>query len=340
MKEPKTRVLVVDDYAPWCHFVTSTLGEHPGFVIVGEASDGLAAVSKAQELQPDLVLLDIGLPKLNGIEAARQIRELASSSKILFITENQSWVIAEEALRTGARGYFVKSDAARDLLPAIRAVLQGKQFVSSRFAGRQISNAADGHDGNSTHKATVTPSHNQILRRHDVCLYSDHRSLIDNLTQFIGAALNAGSGAIVVANEAHRNQLVRSLEAKGINMQATTNQGRYVAVDAAETVAAYMDNGLPDRARFLKAFGDLIHTVAQAARQKHHRIAVFGEGVDILWAQGNREAAIQVEKWGNDLIKSYDLDILCAYSLGGVQGGIESPAFQPICAEHSAAHSF
>jgi len=103
--------------------------------IICEVSDGLEAVQKAEELQPDLVLLDIGLPNLNGIEAARRIRELSPKSRILFVSEDRSWDIAGEALRTGANGYVVKSDAASELLPAVEAVLQGKQFVSSGLIG-------------------------------------------------------------------------------------------------------------------------------------------------------------------------------------------------------------
>src|SRR5262249_18491126 len=114
MKAPKARVLVVDDYEPWRCFVTSTLNKHPDFLIVGEVADGLAAVQKARELHTDLILLDIGLPVLNGVEAARQIRELAPNSKILFVSEHRSLHIAKEALRIGGLGYVVKSDAVRE----------------------------------------------------------------------------------------------------------------------------------------------------------------------------------------------------------------------------------
>ena len=125
-----TSVLVVDDFQPWHRFISTTLQKQPELQVVGQAFDGLQAVQQAQQLQPDLILLDIGLPKLNGIEAARRIREVSADSKILFVSENRSWDIAEEALRTGALGYVVKSDAASELLPAIQAVLQGQQFVS------------------------------------------------------------------------------------------------------------------------------------------------------------------------------------------------------------------
>jgi DNA-binding NarL/FixJ family response regulator len=95
-----------------------------------EISDGLEAVEKAQELQPDLILLDIGLPSLNGIEAARQIRIVAPNSKILFLTENHDPDIAAEVLDAGARGFVVKIDAENELLTAVQAIMAGKRFVS------------------------------------------------------------------------------------------------------------------------------------------------------------------------------------------------------------------
>ena len=129
------RVLVVEDFEPWRRFISSTLQKQPELEISGQISDGLEAVRQAQELQPGLILLDIGLPTMNGIEAARRIREVSPASKILFASETRSPEIAEEALNTGAGGYVLKSDAASDLLPAIKAVLQGKRFVSASLAG-------------------------------------------------------------------------------------------------------------------------------------------------------------------------------------------------------------
>jgi DNA-binding NarL/FixJ family response regulator len=142
------RILVVDDFGPWRHFVSTTLGNHPELQVVGEASDGLEAVQKAEELQPDLILLDIGLPLLNGIEAARRIREVSSASKILFVSEDRSLDIAEGALSTGAGGYLVKSNAARELLPAIKAVLNGTRFISASLAGHEyLTRYAVGSEG-------------------------------------------------------------------------------------------------------------------------------------------------------------------------------------------------
>ncbi len=121
---------MVDDFEPWRRYVSSTLRKEPGWQVVGEASDGLEAFQKAVELEPDLILLDIGLPTLNGIEAARRIREIVPEAKIIFLSEESSPVTVQEAMSLGARGYVVKTVAAVDLVTAVETVLSGMKFVS------------------------------------------------------------------------------------------------------------------------------------------------------------------------------------------------------------------
>ena len=128
------RVLVVEDYEPFRRFVRSTLAERPGLQIVCEVSDGLEAVLKAEELKPDLILLDIGLPTLNGMEAARRIAKLIPESKIVFVSQESSPEVVREALNLGAWGYVVKVKAGTDLLAAVDAVFQGKRFFSATSA--------------------------------------------------------------------------------------------------------------------------------------------------------------------------------------------------------------
>jgi DNA-binding NarL/FixJ family response regulator len=127
------RVLVADDFKAWRHFVSSTLQKQSELRIVDEASNGLEAIHKAKELQPDLVLLDIGLPKLNGIEAAIRIHQAVPAAKILFVSAVNDAEVVRAALSNGAQGYALKMDAGTELLPAIEDVIQGKRFVSSRL---------------------------------------------------------------------------------------------------------------------------------------------------------------------------------------------------------------
>ena len=109
----------------------SILADRPELRVVAETSDGLEAIQKAEEVKPDLILLDIGLPSLDGVEAAKRIRVVAPGTKVIFLTQNSDKAIVEAALSTGARGYVLKAGAARELLSAVAAVLSGDQFLSS-----------------------------------------------------------------------------------------------------------------------------------------------------------------------------------------------------------------
>jgi len=125
------RILVVDDFGLFRQSVVELLGKRPELQVVGEASDGLEALQMALEWRPDLILLDIGLPSLNGIEVAREMRRLVPESKIIFLSVESSADMVQEALSLGARGYVVKTKAPVDLFAAVEAVLSVRTFVSS-----------------------------------------------------------------------------------------------------------------------------------------------------------------------------------------------------------------
>ena len=151
------RVLVAEDYEPFRRFLVSLLQNKWGVQVqdIREVSDGLEAVQEAQRLQPDLILLDIGLPTLNGIEAARQIRRLSPASKIIFVTQESSADIVQEALNIGACGYVVKTEVGKELLPALTAVLRGEQFLGRRFAGHDFREARNLRTGYSASHSVV-----------------------------------------------------------------------------------------------------------------------------------------------------------------------------------------
>jgi DNA-binding NarL/FixJ family response regulator len=127
--------MVVEDFLPFRDFVCNELAKLPALQVICKVSDGLEAVRKAKELQPDLILLDIGLPTLNGMSAAQEILQIAPESKIIFVTQESSPDVVHEALTLGARGYVVKTRARVDLRVAVQAVLEGRQFVSDGIAG-------------------------------------------------------------------------------------------------------------------------------------------------------------------------------------------------------------
>jgi DNA-binding NarL/FixJ family response regulator len=339
MAMAQIRILVVDDYELWHRFVSTVLGKNPDLKVIGQLSDGLEAVRQAEKLQPDLILLDIGLPKLNGIEAARRIRQVSPNSKILFMSEQRSADIAEEALSTGAGGYVVKSDAAGELLPAIKAVLEGKRFISPGLAGVD---AKPAHSDTVEHTSREVPiplvpqSGATNLRRHEVGFYSDDQELLDAATKFIADALKMGNAAIVLATEPHQNILLQTLRACGLDVGTAIEQGRYIQLDVAHAISTFIVDGMPDAVRFIETFSNLIQAASQATKQEHPRVAFFGESVHVLWEQGNPNAAVQIEKLCNVLGEKYDLDILCGYCLGSIKGAMDTPFFQDICLEHSA----
>ena len=180
MAKSPVRILVVDDYQPWHRFVHLTLKLLPKLQLIGEALDGLEAVRKTEELQPDLILLDIGLPSINGIEAARRIRQCAPKSKILFVSENRSQAIAEEALSTGARGYVVKSCAATELLPAVKVVLEGGRFVSASLDGDNRTSPMHGQ----AHLEPLCEANAEVTERHEIRFYPDDAAFVNGFARF------------------------------------------------------------------------------------------------------------------------------------------------------------
>jgi DNA-binding NarL/FixJ family response regulator len=322
--------------------VRSILEKQSEFQVIGEVSDGLEAGQKARELQPDLILLDINLPSLSGIEAARQIGKCTPKSKILFVSEERSSDVVQVALDTGATGYVLKTDALLELLTAVNSVLRGHRFVGSRFRADILIDASEVGGPESTPRSTVLafPQQNlEIARRHKAGFYSHDRRLLDDFTRFIQAALREGNTAIVVATESHRDSLFPRLQAHGLDIGSAIKQGRFIPLDAAETLSRFMVNGLPDRTRFLEAAEQLITLAADPASGERRRVAVCGECDPPLWTLGDGEAAIRMEQLGNVISARYDVDVLCGYPQSGFYGEQGSRIYQQICAEHSAVYS-
>ena len=331
---------MVEDYEPFRRFISSTLHQMPGLQVIGEASDGLEAVQKAEELQPDLIVLDLGLPTLNGMEAARRIRKLSPESKILFLSQESSPDVVQEALRLGALGYVVKARAGSELLAAVEAVRQGRQFISGGLTGLTLTDNADvqGQDCLYPEEAlpSLAPRKGENTSSHEVQFYSDDASLLAGFTRFIEPALLAGSAVVVVATESHQKSLFQRLQEHEVNIPAAMKEGRYLPLDVAETLSNFMVNDMPDPVRFRKVVRNLVAAAAKSAKGEPPRIVACGECAPILWAQGNPDAAIQVEHLWDEIAKTYNVDMLCGYVLKSFQRELESHIYDRICAEHSA----
>jgi DNA-binding NarL/FixJ family response regulator len=325
----------VEDYEPFRRFLCSNLRKRPEFLIVGEASDGIEAVREAEELQPDLILLDIGLPSLNGIEAARRIRKLSPDSKIIFVSQESSAEVVQEALSTGAAAYVVKTSVASSLWPALEAVRLGRRLVSPGLAGHHFADASDSQalDRLCPKQALPPrlPTKMEITRSHQVEFYSDDAAFVVGFSCFIEAALRSGGAVIVVATESHRTSLFQRLREHGVDVVAVIEQGRYRSLDVADTLSTFMENDLPDSVRFLQIVGDLITAAAQATAGERSRVAICGECASILWAEAKADAAIQVEQLCNKVAKRDGIDILCGFSLSSFYREEDKQTFQKIC---------
>jgi DNA-binding NarL/FixJ family response regulator len=337
------RILVVDDFVAWQSYVLEKLQEIRNFRVIGVVSDGLEAVLKAEALQPDLILLDIGLPKLDGIEAARRIRMVSPESKILFLSQERDLDVARAALSAGGHGYVVKPDAEGELLASVEAVMLGKEFVSRSLAGPSGADHRDSQAAGRLRREeliSAAPSLSGDIRRcHEVQFYGDNATFLEGFTRFVSAALKKGNAAIVIATESHRNGLLQRLQADGLDIRAAINQGRYFALDAAETLSTFMVNDLPDPVRFLKIASKLIVKASKAAKGEHPRVAACGECAPLLWAEGKADAAIQLEHLWDEIAKRYDVAILCGYVLKSFQHKPENHVYERICAQHSEVSS-
>jgi len=270
-----------------------------------QASDGVEALQKAEDDQPDLILLDIGLPRLDGIEVAKRVGGVAPLAKILFVTVESDPELVQEALRLGALGYIHKSSMEHDLLPAIYATVAGERYVSQTLGPTKRTN-------------------HELRHRHDIIFSSEDELLQDSLARFLAAALKSGDAAIVWATKSHLDTLRQRLQVRGVEVEAAIQAGTYIAADATETA---------DAARIALVIESL-SLAANRAGKKLPRVAACGERAGRLWAEGRIDEALRIEQLFNELIKSRDdLDVLCVYPLPHRHDG---KSFSRVCEGHSA----
>jgi DNA-binding NarL/FixJ family response regulator len=337
MDAPVVRVLIIDDFEGWRRELRTILEEESTLRVVGEAENGREALQQAQLLRPDLVLLDIGLPLLNGIQVARLIGNSSFRSKILFVSENRRGEIAEEALRTGALGYVVKSQAGTDLLPAIDAVLQGKQFVSAVLRAQDPRETED-VSGNLALKNVVAsfPPQNRASR-HEVAFYPDDEGLEAGFARVSRATLNVEGTVLIIASEPHRAHIYRRLQLEGVDLEGEIRAGKYIQGDVAQTLRNLMVGDLPSPLPCAQLVSEVIRKAADT-NGEHGRVTICGECAPTLLGEGKLEAALRLERIWDEVTRPYSAHTLCGYMWAAFPSRERSPLFQRICAEHSAIH--
>ena len=186
-----------------------------------------------------------------------------------------------------------------------------------------------------TPAAPILPCGESDHHVHTVQFYTDGAFLLDELSRFIGSALVAGDAAVVIATKAHREGLAQRLQSRGLDIARAIEQGRYIALDAAETLQKFVLHGWPDAPLFTEVIGSVLGQAAAAAKGKNPHISVFGEMVALLWEQGNPEGAIRLEQLWNNLAQMYPMSLRCAYPMNAFDREEHGDSFLKICAQHS-----
>jgi CheY-like chemotaxis protein len=303
---PICKILVVEDYEPLRRLVCSLLLDH--FQVVGEASDGLEAVQSAERLQPDVIVLDLSLPKLNGLEAARQLRKVVPEAKIIFLTDETSLEVAREAFNIGAAGYIHKLQTYNELIPAIERVLRRKQAVAQH-----------------------------PLSRHEMILYSDDHGLLESLSEFVRDAMKSGRPALVIATPSLLDGILQTLTTEGFDVTAALGAKTLIAVNVHEVLSSIIVDGSLDPILAQKGAAARLDELATVANGK--RIAACGIVAPTLWAQGKKDEAVLLEALWDELLKEYEIDSLCAYSSRSFTGDYDNFRLRSISDRHSTVYS-
>src|SRR6202162_2317939 len=217
-----------------------------------------------------------------------------------------------------------------------RFILCSREFVSAfRYSAEgKMSTSPSNSDLQLMPSIAHTPGSDQ--EGHFVQLYTDDGFLLDVLSRFIGGAIAVGDGAVVIATRAHQDGLAQRLKARGIDTTKEISQGRYVLLDANETLPRLMVNGSVDETRFMNTISDALTQVRNAADDKDSRVAVFGELVALLWADGESLEALRVEGLWNNLAQKHSFSLLCAYPITGFKNERHIEPFLKMCAQHTS----
>ncbi len=194
---------------------------------------------------------------------------------------------------------------------------------------------------NALTSKTPLPAPAAVLGDHDSCghtvqFYAEDQSLIAALSQLVSTALASGDSAVVIVTKLHSEALMLDLQARDLDTMTAIWQGRFILLDAAETLAKFTVDGWPDATRFSELIGGRVARAKAASQGGHSRVVAFGEMVSLLWAQGKPDAAIRLEQLWNDLAKTHSFSLRCAYPIGSFARAEDSEPFQKICAVHSA----
>jgi CheY-like chemotaxis protein len=314
-------VLVVEDHDIVRNYLCARIAAQPGFRVVGQAADGFEAMRQAEALQPDLILLDVGLPEVNGLTAAVRIRTLAPLAKILFVSQTFSVDLIETALNLGAVGYVHKLRAETELGHAVQAIFDGKYFVS----GVRINGFGDARLGRDE-------------VRHEVQLCSAATTCAAGFAEFIAAALEDGRAAILIAGKSCRCEVLELLRAKNVPLEAAVERRLFLSVDTGDAASVHVLDEIGAPSRFLEAAADLFEQPIAASRDdRRSRAVLCRECSRNADDDGVLNTPVRLEQRWRLIARVFGVDMLCGYARAGLEP--HPGLLRAIHDEHTAVHS-
>ena len=309
----RPKVLLADNHPQMLEIVGRVLAPH--FNIVGAAPDGRQALNLSHHLDPDVVVLDIGMPELDGFQTLQELRRTGSRAKVVMLTMYDSDAYVTSAVNEGAQGYVVKSGLQTDLVSAIDHTLDGRFFAPS---------------------ITSLP---HAGCNHAVQFHGNDQNFVDGVARFAGGILRSGEPCVVIGSPETRNGIAQRLSDDGTDVRSMVDDGRYVELDVREGLSQFMRGGRPDAACIDEMVAGLEHR--RAARGPQTRLTLFGDMAPTLCRDGNFEAALELEQLWEDRTRNLPFFTVCYYSADCFHDPKGRELFPKVCAEHGAVtHSF
>ena len=340
------RILIVDDSELMRRGIRSLLGKRTDWLVCGEAKDGLEATEKARELRPDVVLMDLSMPRMGGAEAIRILRAEFPDTAVIIVSQNDPDVLRRHAAELGAYGYIAKGDLTRDLVDMVERVGgNDRSLPDSFYLSRSVRAVEDGRGASADRKVAggervqkgLAEAWSSVLtgagpRDHIVQLYQDQQFLNRAVCRFAAAAIANGEGVILIPTIAHWDAFKSRLKDE-VDVKAAEDRGQLTIVNADEFLPAFLRDGMPDSPVFLALAANVVSRARGEGR--YPKVRCWGEMVSLLWERGDIAASMNLEDLFDQLAQQQNMAVFCSFLMDNFNGEVHARILPRLGENHS-----